>query len=214
MVQSLTLHTRKSSFSTSFMALTKLWDHEIQAKRVYHYFTWHWHLGYRNLGRVFLYILSFSVFYPLLKFFTLLSCNLFYFWFVLSSNVFLLLVQNVFILDYMLSKFVLSNISNLSYIILFVLKTWFNCVSLVLQKTIGLIFEKQQLRLMFSYTVIFINQVWSSYNKNAYCRISDDYAVNTHEICMNGDWFCSMVYSVLRDDAKATKRPPLDNPTR
>ena len=67
---------------------------------------------------------------------------------------------------------------------------------------------------MFSYTVIFINQVWSSYNKNAYCRISDDYAVNTHEIYMNGDWFCSMVYSVLRDDAKATKRPPLDNPTR
>ena len=67
---------------------------------------------------------------------------------------------------------------------------------------------------MFSYTVISINKVWSSCNKNAYCINSDDFNVNGNKICMNGDWFNSMVYSVLRYDAKATKRSPPDNYAR
>ena len=47
--------------------------------------------------------------------------------------------------------------------------------------------------------------------KSACYTISEDYAVNTKEIWMNGDWFYATTYTVWEDDGKVTQQSPPDN---
>ena len=58
------------------------------------------------------------------------------------------------------------------------------------------------------------SKVKSSYFKNDYYSICDDYGVNPDETWMHGNWFYTMDYGIFCHEVKAPGRSPRENLTR